>query len=113
MAADPSHLELRIISLELARLTGFILTLTQKVDSMAAQLTDFEAAVNAKLDNISDHADGLAADVTFLKEQIATLGVLSDEDKATVQRITDRLTAVAAKIEALDAETTPPAPPSP
>jgi len=81
--------------------------------------SDYTAQVNAALDGISTHLDGITGDVSQLGQQIADLqakldvaGSLSDDDKAAMQAIVDRANAINDKAAAADALTNPPAPPA-
>ena len=71
-----------------------------------SQVTDYTDQVNAKLDGISDHLDGIVQDVTGLKADIEALKnspTLSDADKAALQGIVDKVSAVGDKAAAADA----------
>jgi len=70
----------------------------------------------AYLDKIDKGIDGVSGDITKLNELIAQLqatqGQLTPEDQALLDQIEARGNAAGTKIEALDALTPPPAPPT-
>lgn len=73
-------------------------------------------AVNAAFDKIGSAVEGVSSDVQWLKDEIVKLqntpGPISPSDQAILDGIQARAEAVVAKVEALDALTTPPATPA-
>lgn len=76
---------------------------------MSQSIQDFSVAVNAAFDKIATATDGLSADVTALKDEIAKLqaseGQITPEDQALLDSIQGRAQTVADKLAALDALT--------
>jgi ABC-type transporter Mla subunit MlaD len=102
---------------------------TQGMYDMIEALQTFKVAVDDAFTKVSHALDastqaynGLAGDITSLKDQIAQLiasPTLGEDDKAAINAVLDSANALAAKADtvaqnlaALDALTTPPAPPS-
>lgn len=79
-----------------------------------SEITDFTATVNAQFDRIGTGLDGIQSDVTQLKAEIEALkasGTISAEDRAALDGLSARATAIGNRVADLDAETTPPPPP--
>lgn len=78
-------------------------------------ISDFAAKVNAYNDRQDAAIAGVSADVDALNAKIVELqntqGQITAEDQALLDAIQARGEAAAAKLEALDALTPPPAPP--
>jgi hypothetical protein len=80
-----------------------------------SKVSDYVVAVNASYDSIDAHVDGITDDVKFLKETIdrlnATPGPISPEDQGLLDAAQERVNGIVAKVAALDAATSRPAPP--
>lgn len=76
-----------------------------------SKISEFSERQNAFNDRVDAAVDGLVEDVAGLKGEIVKLqttpGPISPEDQALLDGIESRTNAIAAKIEALDAETPP------
>jgi len=83
---------------------------------MSLAIQEFSARVNEAFGKISTSLDGVAGDVSALKDEIAKLqssaGEISAEDQATLDSIEAKAVAISDKLSALDDQTVPPAPPS-
>ena len=91
--------------------------LTGKVDMQMSKISEYTDKVNLGFGKLETAIDGVAADVTFLKDTITQMqnnpGPISPEDQALLNAAEARLTVLVEKLTALDALTTPPAPPTP
>lgn len=80
-------------------------------------ISDFATKQKAHNDQMDAAIDGLTADVTDLKKQIAALqssaGQITPEDQALLDAIDVRAETIASKLSALDAATPPTLPPVP
>jgi len=78
-------------------------------------ISDFAAKQNAFNDRIDKAVDDLVGDVKTLNDLITQLqtssGQITPEDQATLDQLQARASAIADKLEALDAQT-PPTPPT-
>jgi len=85
-----------------------------EINIMSA-ISDFAAKTNAFNDRIDTAIAGLQTDVQTLNDLITKLqnspGQITPEDQASLDAIQARASAVADKLDALDALTPPPAPP--
>lgn len=79
-------------------------------------ISDFSTKVNAAFDQIGTAVDGLTADVTSLKSDIAKLqasaGAITPEDQALLDGIEARAESASTKLTALDGLTVPPVAPT-
>lgn len=71
---------------------------------MSEQIDQHLAQANAKLDAVEANVAGIAGDIAFLKSE---LGKLSAEDQSKLSAFNDRLTTMAERVAAIDAETPP------
>ncbi len=83
--------------------------------TIMSAISDFAAKQNAFNDRIDTAVSDLQGDVKSLNDQIAALqasgGAITPEDQALLDGITARSSAIADKLDALDA-LTPPVPPT-
>ncbi len=86
-------------------------------NKIMSAISDFATKQNAFNDRIDTAIADLQGDVKSLNDQIAALqassGTVTPEDQALLDGITARASAVADKLDALDALTPPVAPPTP
>lgn len=80
-----------------------------QLQNIMSKISDFASAMQANNDKIDKAIDGLTADVSDLKSQIATLqgtsGEITAEDQALLDGIQTKAGAVADKLAALDSQT--------
>jgi hypothetical protein len=86
-------------------------TLTHLGERIMSAISDFAAAQTAFQDQIDAAVTGLTADVAALNDEIVklqtTAGQITAEDQALLDGIEARTSAIAAKLDALDAMTPP------
>ena len=96
MSCDQStSIELRIVSLELARLTLAVHSLTEKVCFMSAELdrlTTEVAETKTVIDSAITLLSGLSAQIRALKDDPAKLAALADDLDAKQQELAAAVT---------------------
>jgi hypothetical protein len=115
LALDRFETELR--RFKSRRLPVTIHDLEKLENRIMSAISDYAAKVNAAFDKLGTAVDGVADDVTFLKEEIKKLqdnpGPISPEDQAILDGVQARADTLASKVEALDQATERPPTPTP
>jgi peptidoglycan hydrolase CwlO-like protein len=90
--------------------------LEQMGDRIMSKIAEFAAVQKAFNERLSKAVDGLVEDVRALNDKIAELqstpGEITAEDQALLDELTTMSAAAVEKLEALDALTPPPVPPT-
>jgi hypothetical protein len=110
--ARSHYLGLRVLLRDIRDSQGHI---SHQMERIMSVISDFAAAVKAFQARQDAAVDGLVVDVKTLNDKITELqnsgGAVSDEDKALLDEIKTHAGVIADKVDALDAQTPPPAPP--
>jgi len=112
---DRNDAAVRRVEQTFTTLVQKITQLDHKMENLMSAISDFAAKVKAFTDRQDAAIDGLVADVKTLNDKITELqnssGGISAEDQKLLDEIQNHASAVADKLDALDAQTPPPAPP--